>query len=327
MNSPRVLFLSPNPEDTKNEFWLTTIKHLKNASKQLGAELEIIYTNTHHTFYMQEISKIVMRKKEDRPHYFIGLPYKHFEKRILDKFSKTDIKVFFINLNIENEIRKEIGYPREKYPNWIGHFYPDDLQAAEIITKEISNKCLKNRNIIAITGNNLSTASIMREQSFKQNSKLLGLNLQQSFSASWKKENVKRIMPHIESRYPRTCGFIVASDLMAEGVIETARRKYQVCSIDWTLKGLTLIKEKKLLCSAGGHFLEAAFSLVAIFDYHNGIDFKKDIGLTHKTIFNIATAKNIDSVISNFYTHNKFQSFRNFSKFYSKHKKYKFGLK
>ncbi|WP_127714039.1 ABC transporter substrate-binding protein [Halobacteriovorax sp. HLS] len=323
---PRVVFVSPDPKNSENEFWPTTYSHLIKSASDLGVELEIIYTNSHHSFYMEAIRQLVQRPIATRPQYFIGLPYKYFELDILSLLQKADIKAFFVNMDIDPSGRKKIAKPREIFKNWIGHFYPDDYDAGELITREVAKACSINKNIIAITGNHLSYASLQREQAFKDISKEYHLKLQQVFSASWKKANVEKMIPHIELRYPTTCGFVVASDSMAEGVIENSKRSYHICGIDWTSNGFKLIEKGKLLCSAGGHFLEPAFALVALFDYHNGIDFKNDLGVTYKTPFAIATKKNVRSILQTFYGNKKKLNFKKFSKFYSKHKKYNFKL-
>jgi ABC-type sugar transport system substrate-binding protein len=325
---PKVLFLSPDPKDSKNEFWTSVFSNLKQAANDLQIDLEIIYTDSHHSFYRKEVKKIAQRKQEDRPDYFVGLPLvQNYEDYILKELSKVGIKVFFVNMAIDKEAREKIGHPRKKYKNWIGHFYPDDYNAGALITEEISKKCGKNKNVIGISGNHLSTGSLLREKAFKEVSKRNNLKLQQVFTGDWKKSVVETMMPHIESRYPDTCGYLVASDSMAEGVLNKAKEKYQVCGIDWTKRALNLIKKEKMLCSAGGHFLEPAFSLVAIFDYHNGIDFKDDIGVTYKTPFYLANRTNIDKILKTFFTKKQINDYKSLSKFYSKKKKYQFDIK
>lgn len=324
---PKIVFVSPDPKDSVNEFWTTTHKNLQQAALDLKIDLEIIYTNSHHSFYMDAIAKLSKRKKENIPNYFIGLPHVHYEKRILDLLESRNIKSLFVNMAIEGKIRDVIGYPRGRYKNWIGHFYPDDYNAGAQITKEISKVCKKESNIVVISGDHLSTAAKLREQAFIEESKKYGLNINQIFEASWKKANVIRMVPYIETRYKNICGFLVASDSMAEGVLESSKKKYHVCGIDWTKKGLELVQEGKLVCTAGGHFLEPAFALVALFDYHNGIDFKDDLGLTYKTPFHIATKKNVSKILKSFFTGKQVLNYKDYSKFYNPIKKYHFDIK
>ena len=323
---PRVVFVSPDPIDSKNEFWTITHKNLIQAAKDLKIELEMIYTNSHHSFYIETVRELGKRKRENRPDYFLGLPYKHHEVEILEILKKADIKVMFTNMALLDTKRTEIGYPRGKYKNWIGHFYPDDLQAGKLIALELSKECIKNNKVIAITGDHLSTASSLREKGFTEIAEQKNLDIKQIFAGGWKKSKVLKMFPHIELRYPNICGVLSASDSMAEGVIESTDNKYHVCGIDWTRKGLNLIKEEKLLCSAGGHFLEPSFALVAIFDFHNGIDFKKDIGTTYKTSFNIANKENVNKLLKLLFTSKQVINYKSYTKFYMKKLKYDFRI-
>jgi len=325
--SPKITFISPDPKNTKNEFWNIVTSNMIDSAKDLGIDLEIIYTNSHYSFYSNAIKEIAARKEENKPDYLVALFIKTFAVQSLELLEKAKIKTFSINVNISKEERLKVGHPREKYKYWIGHFYPDDYQAAKLVTEEVAKKCKTNKNVISISGSYVSNASTERYNSFVETSKKESLKLLQNFYGAWKKENVKRMMPHIEIRYPNVCGFLVASDWMAEGVIENTKRKYQVCSIDWTSRGLKRVMNKSLLCSVGGHFLEPAFALVAIFDYHNGIDFKDDIGLTYKTPFHVAHKDNAEKIYNKYFLNKRKINFKSYSKYYSKTKKYNFDIR
>jgi ABC-type sugar transport system substrate-binding protein len=323
---PKVVFLSPDPIDSNNEFWTITHRNLIQAAKDLNIDLEMIYTDSHHSFYIKEVRKLSMRKKKNRPDYFLGLPYKNHEVEILTLLSKANIKVMFTNMALLKEVSDKLGPPRTKYKNWIGLFYPDDYQAGNLIAKEISKKCIENNRIVTITGDHISTASTLRKKGIIDFSENNNLTIKQFIPGLWKKSKVQRIFPHLEKRYPNLCGVLSASDSMAEGVLNSTKKNYHICGVDWTKKGLDLIKKGKFLCSAGGHFLEPSFALVTIFDFHNGIDFKNDIGTSFKTEFHIANSENIDKVLNTFFSHKQILNYKNYSKFYSKKKKYNFKI-
>lgn len=323
---PKILFVSPDVKSPENRFWATAHQNIIQAAEDLSIDLEMIYTKSHHSYYFKAVKDLEKRKKEDLPDYFVGLPFIHHGKEILEVLSKLKIKVFFVNMAIADDRRAKMGHPRGKYKNWIGHFYPDDYNAGELITKEMAKVCKSNTNIFGLAGNHLSTASVLREKAFTDGAKKLKLNLRQVFQADWEKEIVIKMMPHIETRYPNVCGVLSASDGMAEGVLESSKKKYQICGIDWTESALRHIEKGELLCSAGGHFLEPAFSIVSIFDYHNGIDFKEDIGLTYKTPFFIATKKNATQIVEKFFSGKQVLSYKKYSKFYNKKSSYNFDI-
>lgn len=325
--SPRVVFISPDPKNSKNEFWRIVTKNILKTAQDLGVNLEVIYTESHHTYYYEAIRKVASRKDDKKPDYFVGLLLKHYSIEILDLLERAKIKSLFVNMNIAKEERIKVGYPREKYKFWIGHFFPDDYYAGHLVTKEVAKKCRGNNKVVSISGTFISNASLDRHKAFVDISKEKKLNLLQNFNGSWEKEIVKKMMPHIEARYPDFCGFLVASDWMAEGIIENTNKSYHICSIDWTSQGLKNVINKKFLCSIGGHFLEPSFALVALFDYHNGIDFKDDIGLTYKSSFYVATSENAQDIYNRYYLNKKTKNFKQLSKFYSEIKKYNFNIK
>jgi ABC-type sugar transport system substrate-binding protein len=323
---PKVYFVSPEVKYSENKFWATVHDNVIQAAKDLNINLEMVYTKTHHSYYYKAIKDLEKRKKEDLPDYFIGLPYIHHGKEILNILSKLNIKIFFINMTIEDKRRPSMGFPRGKYKGWIGHFYPDDYNAGALITKEVAKVCNAENGVVGLAGNHMSSASILRQKAFQDGAKKFNLKLYQVFQAEWQKDVVMKMMPNIEKRYPNTCGFLSASDGMAEGVLISSSKKYQICGIDWTERALKKIVAGEILCSAGGHFLEPAFALVAVFDYHNGIDFKDDIGLTYKTPFFIATKINASQILEKFFRGKQILTYKKYSKFYTKKTSYNFSI-
>ncbi|WP_417336743.1 ABC transporter substrate-binding protein [Halobacteriovorax marinus] len=323
----RVTYISPDPIDTENEFWKNTTKQIMKAAKDLGIELEVLYTQSHYSYYTSMIDKVSKRPKETLPQYLLILPIKSTARNTLEKLEKVGVKTVFINAEVNENERESIGWPRQKYKNWIGEFYPDDYQAAKLVVSEVAKKCRKGSDVVAINGTHFSNASLIREKSFEETSKELNLNLKQSFYGNWRKDKVGRMLPYIEGRYPNICGFFVSSDFMAEAILNSRLMKYQVCSIDWTKNGLQNVNDKKQLCTVGGHFLEPAFALVATFDYHHGYDFKNDFGLTYKSHFYIANQSNAKEILEKFIENKKPLNFKNYSKVFNKKiKKYNFNI-
>ena len=321
-----VAFISPNPKDSKNEFWTITTSQMKYAAKDLGISLEVLYSNSHPTYYYNEVKKIVNRPEAKRPNYLVLLPTTTIISELLSLVERTNIKIMFVNVQVSQKDRVLVGGPREKYKNWIGSFYPDEEQGAELAAREVGKYCKAGSNLVTINGNYISNSSVIREKTFARVIKELGQNLKQSLNGYWKKDRVLKMLPYIEGRYPNLCGFLVASDYMAEAIVDSKHHKYKVCSIDWTSNGIRNVMEKKQVCSVGGHYLEPAFALVALFDYHKGIDFKEDIGLNLKTPFYIANQKNATKVYESFILNKVSLNYKKYSKFYTKRKRYNFNI-
>lgn len=324
---PKITFISPDPINTNNEFWIITNKEIIKAAKDLNINLEVLYSRSHYSFYLEKVTEVIKRPPESRPDYLMILPIKRSTQQILQQLETAKIKTLFINAQINEKELQATGIPRDLYKNWIGHFYPDDTQAAALAANEVYKACGKNAEIVAINGSHTSNASLAREKSYINVSKSLSLNLKQSFYGNWKKTSVSKMLPFIEMRYPNLCGFLVSSDLMAEAIVDQKKKSYKVCSIDWTSNGLQHVINGEQLCTVGGHFFEPAFALVTLFDYHMGIDFKEDFGLIYKTPFYIANKKNAQKIYTKFIMNKNTINYRNYSKFYNKKlKKYNFDI-
>lgn len=61
-------------------------------------------------------------------------------------------------------------------------------------------------------------------------------------------------------------------------VISASNHDSVVGSFDWTQTNFELIKKDKLQFTYGGHFMDAGWTLIMIFDYLSGVDFENELG-------------------------------------------------
>ncbi|MCK5883464.1 MAG: ABC transporter substrate-binding protein [Bacteriovoracaceae bacterium] len=321
---PRIYFISPDRANTSNEFWQSTVKLFKAATSDIGAEGRVIYSPEGDRFsYSDTIVNAINDKK--KPDYVIIITRPHSTGRAFEQARKKGVKLFIINSEILGMQKKTIGLPREKYKNWIGHFTPDDYAAggllAECMIRSSDNKL--SGNFAAINGTRESSASILRLQGLKDT-----LELYQNHSlifdvfGNWSITRGEELAPILISRFPETTFIWSASDLMAEGVLNYLSthkldKSYIVGGIDWSKSALKRVMNGKQHCSVGGHFLEAAFAAVAIYDYHNGIDFIDDLGKTYKSHFFVSNKNNGKEIYNSIYGKSSFD-FKKISKTHNK---------
>lgn len=184
----------------------------------------------------------------------------------------------------------EAGRPREKYKYWMGELLPNDEEAGFLLANNLIDQSLKSNKrrpnqkiqVIGIGGIISDWASIERvrglERAIKNRDDAV---LKQVVHANWRKEDAMVSFRLLKMRYPETNVVWAASDLMSIGVVEQAKlmglqanQDFITGGIDWSREGVNHVLDDALNVSFGGHFMDGAWSLVMIYDYLNGNDFK-----------------------------------------------------
>ena len=325
---PKIVFVSPDPIDTKNRFWHDTIKYFNVASKSLGIDSKVIYGHANRYEYLEAVKKGFLEK----PDFLITIIFNNAVKTILESSQSTNTKILFINGKMSASESKEVGQPREKYPNWIGQFYPDDVEAGRLeldcLTK--GKKLVKGKyKLLAVNGALDSPAAIDRAEGLNAGVKKLGFDLTDIFYGAWDESRGflfgQKYIDNKSDYY-----FWTGSDLMAIGLSKKtdelkAHNNVHIAGIDWNHEAIDLVRNKKIDCSVGGHHLEIFYATVALYDYFNGIDFKDDLGLTFKSPFYVIDQSNADKYVKFVESADKVDA-KKFSKAFSpKLKKYKFN--
>jgi len=124
-----------------------------------------------------------------------------------------------------------------------------------------------------------------------------------------------------------------ASDSMALGAARAVDRSGRVAGkdvyvggFDWSAEGLRAIEEGRLQASAGGHFMEGAWALVLLHDYHKGMDFASE-GLEYRLPMQLMDATNV-GVGRELLAPERWKDidFKQFSKVYNGRETYDFSL-
>lgn len=329
-SKPRICFLSPDPENTENGFWKNMISFFYKASSELDFKSYVFYSKSSRYSYLKDTVQMSESGKCD---YAIVISFATMGKRIVEILNNKKIKTFVINTQFFKDDLKMILPIREKYPNFIGHFYPDDFQAGymlgECLIENVNQAKVNNKEIIALTGTQDSSPAFERINGLKNKlSENKKYSLKYSTFGEWTRKRGYEVGKIAQGRYPEVRIYWNASDSLALGVNdsikENSKDSYVFGGIDWSPEALKVINStgEDLYCSVGGHFLELALASVVIFDYHFGIDFKDDLGLTFKTPFFLADKKNVKKIIK--FIKNKSINFEKISKKYNPRSKYDF---
>lgn len=289
----------------------------------LQVKYKVYYSSRNRFSYLQKVEEAIATK----PKAIFVLPYKKLVGTILKKAQLQNVDVVFINNNISEEDVKEVGEPREKYKNWLGIFYPNDRLAGKLAMDCLLEKIDKKEKHFVIGINGTTETEVSNERGIGLMDSIRAFQLRgysvESLGFVTGRWEVKRGYLFADKYYPIYKNKILfwnASDLMAQGVVTYAKEKKVKLlnsGIDWSKVAFDNVLEGSQVCTVGGHFIEPAIALIALFDYYKGIDFKTDLGLKSKTNFFQADAQNARR-IRKIYSDNFFQDFKQFSKYYNK---------
>ncbi len=334
---PSVVFLNPGSKD--DIFFKLMTTFMQSAADDLDIKLETIYCDRNHIKLEKEGKKLLARV--EFPYYLLIINEKNSILNVLPDANSNGVKIFLFNEGILPEDRKKHGSPETIYKNWFAEYLPDDFQAGYLLAKILINQALKKGlvdsngtlNIAGISGSYKTGSSSQRVLGLeKAISEYPNVSLKQIAPAHWGTEKAKHITKGFLNRYPDITVFWAASDGMALGVAQGVEAHGKTVGIDiltggidWADFAIDKVKDGTFTASVGGHYMDGAWGLVMLYDYHFGQVLENK---SAKSEFSALTTDNVDTYIEKFSDMNwDTIDFTKFSKIKNKNvKTYKFGL-
>ncbi len=335
---PKVVFISPG--DSK--FWEDAAAFMKAAAEDLGADLKVAVSGP--SRFRTKITIESLFHANEPPEYLIF----HFQAligvSILEAAEKRGVRSFVFNTDTPPGEDARIGKPREKFRNWIGHLVPDDRRAGYILGETLVETAKKLNTagehgkigIVGLSGSRESTAALYRNEGLR---KLVDSRsdtlLHQIVFTRWNPQNAADMTPPLLRRYPDAAVVWAVSDGLAlaaiRGIEKSGKqpgRDIVTGGIDWTLEAMEAVNSGKMTATIGGHFMDGAWALTMIYDYHQGIDFAEDPGVYSKSSMSVIDENNVADYLKLFGDRNwRKIDFKNFSKAYTPDlKSYDFSL-
>lgn len=316
----------------KDMFLSLVVGFMRAACNNLGMDLTAFYGQEDHLYMVEQLEKAVAEKKYD------AFVIPNFKKQLIAMATLLNShKTPFFTYNSGFEDEDNAGNPREKFKYWLGEMLPDDEKAGHDLAKIIAAKLSKQKDgkihLIGFGGNIADQASVERVKGinrFIRESKGK-IVVDQITYANWSKDLAAGKFSLIHDRYPNDRGYWTASDGMAIGIAEQARKiKFKITTggVDWSKEGIDAVRNREILATMGGHVLQGGLVAIILYDYFNGIDFKNSEELKMKSWMNPITADNVEkfqNTIGNKESWGKI-NFKNFSKKYNKKiRKYDFS--
>jgi len=296
-----------NPSVPGTPFWDRVTVAAERAAESLGIKLTVMYGKDNRIYNFNTLKTLVAQR--NKPDYVIFSP---FDGTAVSSFTLlTNKKIPFVTL--ERTLHKEeqgiVGLPQENYSYWLGEVFHDNVQVGHLLTTtliDLADEKLPQKNhkfnVIGISGS-FSGESADRTQGLINAAKDHGnTSVVQIVSAGWSREKTRNIFFQFNEPYSNIDIIWTASDGMALGVMDAIlsghskirRESFVLGGIDWTPEGIRMIKDNQIDASVGGHFMQAAWALVKIYDHHNGIEVFKKSAVNYSYDLEVITSKNIE---------------------------------
>ncbi|WDP89620.1 MAG: ABC transporter substrate-binding protein [Desulfobacter sp.] len=300
----KVTFLNPDPPGSP--FWTNMTRFMQSISDDLNIELQVFYGDRTRFENKSNFQRAI--SQPDKPDYIMTILQVGTAEYMLEAAEKAGVKIFVINTDIPEFFKNKIGTPRDKYSNWIGHMHPDDEKGGALLGETLYKK-ISARNLnpgppfamLGISGSYESSPAFYRNQGMETViNRYADIVQRQVVFAYWNKKKAYEITNVLLRRYPDISIIWCAGGAMTFGVIEAIeaqsdlyKSKLLFGTFDWGSDIVQLIKEGKIYASVGGHFLNGGWSLILLYDYHHGIDFKDEMGVTIQKPLSVITPDNV----------------------------------
>lgn len=290
----KVAFLAPDPAGT-SPHWDRAIRIARAAAEDLQIDLQVAYSKTN--TYTNRKDGLALLTADEKPDYFVTGYWSGSTEHLLDSAERLGVRTFIITSAVGPDDRDTVGEPRGKYRQWLGQMTPDDRRGGYELAERLIDKAAAARSgdkavrVVALEGFGDTSADTARSgglQAYideRQNAVL-----DQTILAEWSRETAYRAVKDRLASDDSLPVIWSASDAMALGAVEAVRETDKqpgedvfIGGFDWSAGGLEAVASGAMETTLGGHFLEAAWALVLLHDYHNGEDFAADLGVEFQT--------------------------------------------
>lgn len=289
-------FVFINPSSEQDIFWNTFTDFTQAAADDLNVELEVLYANRDSVAMFEHIRAVAARNI--KPDAIILKALKGMGEEVLDVVNNANIPIFFVNAGVNYD---EVGEPQENYAFWIGDRLPIDEQTGYDLAVVLIETALKagivseedgKVHIIGFNGTSTDNGAIGRAKGLRRAAEEYAdkVVLEQITSANWRKDIAAEKFYWLYKRYPDTQVIWSASDGMALGIAEEAKKqgillgfndleagtsnRLLIGSSAWNPEVFSAIQSGEIMVSLGGHIWDGGWSVVLLHDYFYRFDFE-----------------------------------------------------
>jgi ABC-type sugar transport system substrate-binding protein len=306
----KITFINPgsSSDKTTGDFWMNVSQAMQSAADEFGMSLEIFYAERDHLLAQQQADTVF--KRNDLPDFLVVVNEKMIAEPIIKKANAKGVRTLLILNALTDRQKITMGKPRERYPCWIGEIIPDNQKAGYLLAQQLTaqanknNVPLKKLNMLALTGDYVTPASVDREKGLQDFLvKNPNVQLTHRYVGYWKSQQAQQIVTTILQKNVDIDLIWAANDAMALGAmaaIQQQSKKILVGGINWDAENLKKLASRELAVSVGGHFMVGGWAIVLLNDYATGQDFISESLSFKPAGFSVLTADNMVSRISHF---------------------------
>jgi ABC-type sugar transport system substrate-binding protein len=328
-----------SPRYSEDAFWEPVEGFAKQAAQQLNIKLSIWHTNNS----KREMFKMLKKAKQLNVDAVIFPNVGLVALQMMKEAEQLQLPFLLFNSDLIGDDIQLAGKPQQKYKYWLATLMPDDIQAGYLLGKHLigqaRQKNLTDKNgvvqIIAINGSIADTPAQQRLAGLQRAIEEDGnSNLLRNVYAYWLQQKAYYKAIHLSLRYPDTNVYWAASDLMAIGVEQALTehaliqgKDYLTGGVDWSKEGLEAVKKGQISASVGGHFMDAAWAVIMLYDHFNGFPLNAETFYQFRSSMSLISAADIDLLLPHLKLNDwKNTNFRLRSKVYHRDlKKYDFS--
>jgi ABC-type sugar transport system substrate-binding protein len=297
----RVGFLCPEPED--DPFWGLMVHVMQAVAKDL--DIELIVNCTRLGSLATKRAGNALLQANPPLDYFITGYWGSITRHHLAMANSNAIKTFVINSRVLEEDQAEVGSPRGRLKNWLGHMVPDDKQAAIDMTKalvDMAGKVSGNIEILALIGDGKSPIGSDRIGGLRSQVQASpAIKLRELSRDYWAVEWAAQDTTNVLRQHTGTSIIWGMNQSAAWGGLLGAEKAGRqpgkdifVGGFDWNPDSIKAIADGRMSASMFGHFMEGAWALLLVHDHYHGFDFAKDKGAVMSTPLTSINAANYD---------------------------------
>lgn len=268
-----------NPSLPGTAFWDRVTYAFLDVANDLNINVDVIYGKDNRLYNHQTIADLV--KRPIKPDYVIFMPYSGNAKATYDLLEQSHIPFVTLERTLPLDEQLTLGLPQQQYKYWLGEVFHDNQQAGELLANVLisaatdlnarPNEILSVVGIFGIFGGESEHRTDGLKKSILQHS---NTRLLQAAPAFWMRDKSEAVFIQLLQRYGDIDIAWAASDDMALGILKAAQakdidKKLMIGGIDWTIEAINEVRNGHLTASVGGHFMQAAWALIKIFDHHH----------------------------------------------------------
>ena len=298
-----VLYFTPG--DLTDPFWSMQVRYMQRVAASLNIDLDILQIDDQYDSRFRFIDAIAEQiSATKKPDIILGIFYLNGEQAFLEYIENNDLLFFSVNSSLNKSVLDKIGYPREKFNNWIGHMSPDDELGGYMLARELTINGKQNPLVLAVAGEHRSLVSLNRTNGLQRAHDDFEFELLPPIHTDWSRSNATSATERAFNLFDNIDVIWTVGSHSALGVLDYMEQRnippaeLRIGTFDWATEVLFEIEKGNIDYVFGGHFKEAGWTLMLAYDYFSGIDFKESIGTYIQTPLQKVSQQNVSEVLA-----------------------------